>query len=737
LSRISASSHSAPFRWHLAYLAVALTAAAALLLELSLTRIFSVVFYYHFAFLAISIALFGLGAGGVLSYVLTGGARMFTRLGVLSALNSLLVLAALVFVLTRGKEVSNLTLALIYFYCALPFLFAGAILSTAIAETIQRVHRVYFFDLLGAAGGCLLLVPLLNVAGGPNTVIASAALFAGSAAIWFSVEGRVRGRIFGVILALGLFALIFFNARYRFVDVQYAKGRSFENEIFAKWNSFSRVALLSMGEGKSPYIVIDADAGTAIPYFQYDRLTPADHEVLFDMGAGVPYMLRPGGKTLVIGPGGGWDVARAVASGSRSVTGVEINPIIANTIMQDRFAHYSNKLYLRPEVRIVVEDGRAFVRRSQEKYDILQATLVDTWASTAAGAFALTENNLYTTEAFHEYLSHLQDGGLMAFTRWGFDPPRESLRLVALAIEALERLGEREAWRHVVVVRDAPENLQGFGSLDTVMVFRKPVSPADLATLHEILAQSKFEPIYVPGSAFPNPFTELLLSRDREQFYRTYPYQVGPVSDNKPFFFYTVQTSELWRYFRDPARSTADTHSSRAIPLLFSVLGVSLLAMLVILLLPPLVFSNRLPSEPRLKLQLAYFVLIGVGYILIEVALIQKFVLFLGHPVYALTVIIFSMLVSSGVGSLLSRRLAGRGEQKLYGVLISIAGLVAVLALVVVPVVSWGVGWPLSAKVLATLVLIAPAGLLMGVPFPRAYGCWRRVITPPFAGHGR
>ena len=167
-------------------------------------------------------------------------------------------------------------------------------------------------------------------------------------------------------------------------------------------------------------------------------------------------------------------MARALASGIKDITGVEINPIIANTIMRKKFPELSQRLYLRPEVRIEVEDGRSFIRRSPEKYQILQATLVDTWASTAAGAFALSENNLYTTDAFYDYLSHLTDDGVLAFTRWGFDPPRESLRLLSLARVALDRLGEHDYKSHVMVVREG--SVEGWGAQDTVLISRKPFS---------------------------------------------------------------------------------------------------------------------------------------------------------------------------------------------------------------------------------------------------------------------
>ncbi|MBM3773861.1 MAG: hypothetical protein FJW37_01715, partial [Acidobacteria bacterium] len=427
------------------YLAVALTTLATLLLELSLTRIFSVVFYYHFAFLAISVALFGLGAGGVFSYALaSGGKRVFSRLGLASALNAVLAPLSLAVILAQREEPAGFGLALIYFTTSLPFVVAGTILSLVIAETLERVHKVYFFDLLGAAGACLLLIPLLNAFGGPNTAIASGVLFAAAGAIWHTAGGGTRGRAASVALGLLLVGAIVANSRYRFLDIRYAKGQKLEHEKFVKWNSFSRIALGAEKRSGAPMIYIDADASTGVAAFDFDHLSEADRRGLLQSGAGLPYWLRPGARTLIIGPGGGWDVARALASGSRDVTGVEINPIIARTIMQERFAGLSRRLYFRPEVRIVVEDGRSFVRRSRERYGVIQATLVDTWAATAAGAFALSENNLYTTEAFAEYLSRLESNGIAAFTRWGLDPPRESLRIVSLAMAALERMGARE-----------------------------------------------------------------------------------------------------------------------------------------------------------------------------------------------------------------------------------------------------------------------------------------------------
>jgi hypothetical protein len=685
---------------------------ATLLLELSLTRIFSAVFYYHFAFLAISIALFGLGVGGVLSYVVAGWKfHLFAKLGCLSALNGVLIVVALAVVPVPKIDLTNWQLARIYFVTALPFVVAGAIVSLVISETVERVNRVYFLDLLGAAGGCLLLVPLLNYVGGPGAVLAAAVLFAAAAAIWFSIGPRaVAGTVFGVVLTLALVAFLARNATHNYVGVKPG-----QYDIFVGWNSFSRIALEKSPGTDPPLIVIDGDAATSIWPIDVDSIPERDRGALLNTATGLPYLLRPRPKTLVIGPGGGPDVMHAVASGSRDITGVEINPLIATTIMRERYPQFSRGLYLRPEVHIVVEEGRSFVRRSPDKYDVIQATVVDTWAATAAGAFALSENNLYTSDAFRDYLEHLTDGGILTITRWGFVPPRESIRLVSLAIDALHTMGKNEPWKHVIAVRDGDATK---AALDTVMVSRDPFKPEDLVKVEESIRAMSIEVLYLPNKEIPNPFTELLRSPNPREFARRYPFNISAVDDNRPFFFYTVQPRDLWDYVSKASHSSMDYKVNRAVPLLFGLAGISIVATIVILALPPLVLGTRLPWRKGVLGFLFYFLFIGTGYILIEVALIQKFVLFLGHPTYALTVVIFSMLVASGLGSYFSRRILAGDIRRWMKALALVAVLAAVLAVAVSYLLTPAVGLPLWLKIGITVLLIAPAGFVMGMPFP-------------------
>lgn len=705
--------------WPRIYLGVFFTALATLVLELALTRLFSVVFYYHFAFLAISIAMFGLGGGGLFSYILARFKGSFqTKAAALLLANALVIPLALPLLDSVEGEPNTAMLAGVFFLSALPFFLAGAALSMVVSETIEHIDRVYFHDLLGAAAGCLLLVPFLNSFGGPNTVIAAAVTYAVAASLWYPATHRVTMRAAGVGVALALVCLMVVNAKTRWLDIRHAKGHDLRGDVFVKWNSISRVALRQAPGQAQPDIVIDADAATGIPPYDLDHLSERDRNSLLSMGPGFVYNLLPAAKTLVIGAGGGWDLARAIASGSKDVTGVEINPAIAGTIMRERYPDLSHRLYFRPEVTIAVEDGRAFVRQSNERFGIIQLTLVDTWASTAAGAFALSENNLYTTNAFEDYLRHLTPDGLLSITRWGFETPRESLRLLALARVALGRLGEPDVASHVLVLRENSQLLRGWGALDTVIISRKSFSPGQVAQAGEIARKRGLEAVYLPGHPGTTAFHRYLETKNPREFYASYAFDVSPVGDNRPFFFYTVQPRDLWSLVKTIGRESADFKVNRAIPAIAGLFAVSLAAMLLMLLTPPLLLKSVLPKDTGLKVFLLYFLCIGAGYILTQVAAIQTFVLLLGHPVYSLTVIIFSMLIFSGLGSFFSNRITGGERSRLRAAVIVASFEIVLLALSATPLSTLAVVWPFPLKVLLTVALVGIPAFTMGIPFP-------------------
>src|SRR5579864_7274137 len=613
---------------------VAISSFAALLLELALTRLFSVVLFYHFAFLAISIALLGLGSGGVFAYLGKSWLGRFqTRplLAWLCVANALVVPMVLEIVLHvpvfLGLSWANgLRLTMIYLASAVPFFITGLEFSILFARESGHISRLYGADLLGGALACLGVVPLLNWLGGPNTVLFGAVMAAVAGAAW---AANVKQRKVTLGLVAGLLLAIAANHSGRLIDVVYAKGlfRDRSWVEFARWNAISRVEVDRQGEAKM--VVIDADASTYIMNADPKHWQGTEWQKdLMSAPPALANILRPRGQYAIIGPGGGVDVLRAVANGSPSVTGIEINPIIANTVMRGRYAEYSYHLYERPEVHIVVTDGRSFVRNAKQNFDVVQMTLVDTWASTAAGAFALSENSLYTVEAFREYFEHLKPDGMVAITRWEFRQPREALRVVAVAMQALHGLGVPNPARNFIVVSQGDLDEDG---IPVVVLAKKSAFNAEEE--EQVQAHLSSNPrlvaLYLPSNPKDNPFSALIARNDPYAFARDYQFNVAPVSDNAPFFFFTLKLGQFLH--REELNQGIDWKVNLGVVVLGVVLVMSCVAVFAFLVIPLALRAGRKQEHP---IQLLYFVAVGLGYILVEIAFIQRFVLFLGHPTY-------------------------------------------------------------------------------------------------------
>ncbi|MGE5054034.1 MAG: hypothetical protein ACM3WP_07685 [Acidobacteriota bacterium] len=694
-----------------------LTSFAALLLELGLTRLFSVVLFYHFAFLAISIALLGLGAGGVFAYLLKPRlAKIETRTlaSRLCTVNAILIVAVLEIVLhvpvALDVAAKNfLRLSVLYLAAALPFFVTGLLFSVIFARETRRIPRLYGADLCGGALACLAIVPLLNWLGGPNAILLAGITLAGAGMLWADTR---RAREQAALVAAALVLLTAANYSGRLIDVVYAKGK-FRDPAwveFARWNALSRVEVDNQGQAK--VIVIDADASTYIMNADVSRWHETGWErALMSAPPALANVLRPHGKFAIIGPGGGVDVLRAVANGSPSVTGIEINPIIATTIMRGRYADYAQHLYESPEVHIHVTDGRSYLRASPQNFDVVQMTLVDTWASTAAGAFALSENNLYTVEAFEEYFNHLNSDGMIAITRWEFRQPREALRVVSVAMDALHRLGITNPARNFMVAAQGPLNEDGIPVL--VLAKKTSFTPQEEAAVGAHLANyPTLHLLYSPSNPETNPFSDLLASNDPYRFARGYEYNVSPVTDNAPFFFFTLK---LERIVNDLGlHHGIDWKVNLGVLVLLLVLMISAMAVLLFLILPLLLRRRRGRSSP---LALFYFVAVGLGYILVEIAFIQRFVLFLGHPTYALTVVIFLLMLSSGAGSLYSRLWLPQADMAWLPLLLVAVALLADVVFLPSRLAAL-VGLAFGFRLIISAVLLVPLGFVMGMPFP-------------------
>jgi spermidine synthase len=712
---------------------LALTSFAALLLELSLTRLFSVVLFYHFAFLAISIALLGLGAGGVCAYLLKtrlAGSDTRSLAARLCITNSVVVLVVLEIVLhvPVALQISwgNFArLTALYVAGAVPFFLTGLLFAVVFGRETRRIPRLYGADLCGGAGACLAVVPLLNWVGGPNVVLVAGATMAAAGMIWADYRSLRRT---AALLALALLALIGANHSGRLIDVVYAKGmfRDPAQVEFARWNALSRVEVDRKNQAK--VVVIDADANTYIMNADVSHWHDTDWEGdLMSAPPALANVLRPHGEFAIIGPGGGVDVLRAVANGSPSVTGIEINSIIATDIMRERYADYSQHLYQRPDVHIYVTDGRSFLRSTSQQFDVVQMTLVDTWASTAAGAFALSENNLYTVEAFREYFNHLKPDGMIAITRWEFRHPREALRVVAVAIEALHRLGVSNPASNFIVASQGSLNEDGIPVV--VLAKKTPFTAAeeDAVTAH-LDNYPDLEPLYLPSDPGQNPFADLIASNDPYGFARGYAYNTAPVTDNAPFFFFTLKARQILA--QRGLHGGIDWKVNLGVLVLLLVLLISVIAVLAFLVLP-LALRSRSRKGRHSPVPLLYFVAVGLGYILVEIAFIQRFVLFLGHPTYALTVVIFLLMLSSGAGSLFSRLWLPRTNSGWLPLVLVIVALLADVFFLPGRLAAL-VGMAFGYRLLVSGILLIPLGFVMGMPFPTGLRALAALPAPEF-----
>jgi hypothetical protein len=747
LTRVTAEL---PRARHLA--GVALVSASLLMTELALTRIFSVVMYYHFAFLAISIALFGVSASGVFAYV-TRRTLERRRTDAILAVQSIVYAVSTVvalFWLVRLRVGLNYTprnlglMLTIYALAALPFFAGGLVVSLAISRLASRVNAVYAADLIGAAGGCLLLIPLLDRLGAPGVVLTAAALSIAAALLFAPAPYRRTLAAAGaLVLAIPMAGQLTGRAGFDVVDT---KGHRGDRVLFTKWNSFSRIGVYERPHGDwslsaaytgalpdTRYMDIDSAASTPILGLEHDlsnagylryELTALAYYLkgpgLGAWGTGLgssPQLPAPGpaGFTaLVIGPGGGRDLASALVFGAGHVDGVEINPIIADDVMRDRFLEFSGGIYSHPRVTIAVDDGRSFVRRSTSRYDVIQASLVDTWAATAAGAYTLTENTLYTVEAFNDYLDHLNDDGVVTITRWVFD----GLRLVSLAQAACASRGWSTADRIAIVRHDR---------VATFLLKKSPFTVDEVSRLRTVSGRLGFDVLYAPATGTQpassdavvdrtdtRDYARLILAANPIEFYARYHQDIRPTTDDRPFFFHTTK---LQNQFNVAFGRTMLFGNGLSALLTLLWISATLVAMFVI---GPLVLVDRGTTRPRGWFAwLVYFGALGAGFMLIEVSVLQRFVLLLGHPVYSLTVTLFSLLLGTGLGAAWSRRFddASLRRTGIVGVL-GVAGVALGVIVVATPVVMWAIPYARPVRMLVAFTLLLPMGIALGIPMP-------------------
>jgi len=731
----------------LTYVGLFLVALATLTHQVLLTRIFSVTMWYHFAFVAISIAMFGMTAGALAVYLLQKWfppAQLKTQLAAAALAYSVLIVLSFltqlsVPFLVHPSVVAAYAIAFTILVISVPFVVSGACVSLALTQFGTRVSSLYAADLAGAAIGCLTVLGLLQFTDAATAVVFVGAL-AGLGAIAFAMDaGRRRlagmAAVVTVLFAAGGVAnTVLGHRQLALLRILYIKGAFEARPLFEQWNSYSRVRVTgNTQQAEQPYgwglsskwpsdrlvrqlkMDIDVSAGTVMTAYAGD---PASVEHLRYDVTNAGYYLRPGPAVAIVGVGGGRDVLSALSFGASRITAIEINGNILQTV-NGKYGDFTGHLDRDPRVRFVNDEARSFLARDPSRYDVIQISLIDTWAATAAGAFVLSENAIYTREAWRTFLSRLTDTGVLSVSRWyASDRPGEIYRMLALARASLADAGITDARAHLLLVRnvrvardrDQPE------SVGTLLVSRSPFTAQDRERLGQVSHDLAFEVMYDGGESGDTILNTLVQTPDLNAFTRSYPINITPPTDDSPFFFQMLR-------FRDLAdvallNTGKNKHNMQAVFVLGVLMATVLALGVVCLSVPRALARPRVPLWP-VRWPLTYFAAIGLGFMLIEISLMQRLILLLGHPTYGLSVVLFSLLLGSGAGSFLTRNVTLEGApDAARRRLTLLVGVVAAIGLITPFAIGWLEPMPTSVRALYAGGVLFVAGLLMGQAFP-------------------
>lgn len=734
-------------------LGVFLVSVSLIGMEIGITRIFSTMIWYHLSFMAISLAMLGFSLGGIFLLAFPGfieedRKRVLPACALLFAVSVGLGTAYIFFqprILALYQQALSIGVnnaSLLYFLVLLgifiaAFFFSGLTISTAISRRAEDVARVYFANLVGSGLGCLLIILLISQLGAFRAML-GIVLVAALGALCFLERHRKPPwalLLLDVVLILSVLSplalvrgdTIFTRSLFTRHDV------TDENRIYRKWNTFSCVDFYRPDEGSTLYydgekadavyeglwglsrrykgkmlapikVIIDSWAITSINRVEEDTL---DLDIFEYLPTNLAYQLKAKPRVLIMGAGGGLDVLSALHFGSPSIRAVEINPSIVEAVQTD-FADYAGHIYDRPGVEAIVGEGRHQIDKDTSTYDLIQLSGVDTLSGAQASSYSFSESYLYTLEAFQAYLDHLEPDGIVTFLRFAFKTPREMLRLFTTAAEALRRDGIADPGRHLFVVHS---NVLVFANL---MIKKSPFTPEEAERIERFCADKGFRVIYDPYRPGDTPFHAFLRSTDREAFYEAYPYRIRPVTDDNPFFFNYTKLASI---VKPPAEKLYWLYWVGQTILFYGLFLILCLSVLFIFL-PLLVYRVRGRTLPGKYRFILYFLGLGLGFMFVEILLMQRFTLFLGQPIYSLAIILFSLLVFAGLGSYASRRVPVASRRSLYvcfGLLL--ITLLATYALTA-PVFAAMLKADILVRVLLSVLLLAPPSFLMGFPFP-------------------
>ena len=715
---------------------LALTTFATLLVEILSTRLLSVLTWYHLSFLAVSLAMLGM-AGGAVFVFLRGdrargeaAARLLARstlaMAVAIPVTHLATLVIPVPPLTEARLSLVLPLAVLVVLLSVPFFLSGVAVTLALTRMHAPIGRLYAWDLAGAAAGCLCVIPLLVLSNLTSAMLVAA----GAAALGAACLARVARQPTAVPLCAAAAMLLVggWNARADAFPVLYPKNQGLwltaDDAAMRAWTTHAYVVLGQPGEGPVyfwgpganagdfratlQWLTLDGEAATPVTKWdgRVESLAWVPHDV-----TSLPYQIRQG-EVAVIGVGGGRDILSAIWGRSTSIVGIEINRALVN-LLEQRARSFAG-IAERPEVELVNDEARAHLARSSRQFDIIQMSLIDTWAATGAGAFTLSENGLYTLEGWRILLRRLKPRGVFSVSRW-FSPSRssETSRLISLAVASLLDRGVTRPAAHLV--------LAASGNVATLLVSASPLTGADRAAIDGAVATYGFRVLLSPWQPAADPLLagivdsssrgalEAAIADDR--------YDYSPPTDRRPFFFNMLRPASLLDLEAVPQGGVAGGNLRATVTLLVLLALTAVLVAAIVIW--PLVRSGRPAglSPSQFWTAMTYFSLIGAGFMLVQIPFLQRFSVYLGHPTWTLAIILFGMILFTGVGSALSDRIAIEAP---WLVLAPVAIGLALLAetLLIQVVVDATSSWTLPGRTAVVLALVAPLSVMLGLAFP-------------------
>ena len=695
-------------------IAIGVTAGTLLLFEIAITRITSAVLYYHFVFVALSLAMLGLSLPGVW-YTLRPPGKRALPISLLLAGISLPVAVVSIFKLGGSVFLEGDTLGLLGLLvlgsALIPFLALGSVICLLLLGAKgKRIGAMYGSDLLGSTVGAALVVPLMRIAPTPLLIATAGCLPLIALGLLYR-KYRIGALIFGSLIlgsvVWGTPYELRFNRVYQ-EDVE---------PLFERWTPTGRITVLPWGDDEQAsgvfgwgwghqyegqfgdQLMVHQEGGAGTPIMFLEQW-PSDLDfLLYDVTTAALQFESPE-NVVVIGAGGGRDVLASLQAGASRVDAVELNREIVRAA-SEVFAAFSGDPYHLPGVRAVVAEGRHFLTYADSDLDLIMISLVDSWAATAAGAYALAENYLYTLEALRLYLQRVKPAGLVSITRWyGTDQRLETIRLALVALEALEREGAEDPRGHLVIVQA--------GTVASA-VFSPTAFDSERLDVVDAVCQARgFVRLWPPVEGVPiNPLGAVLLEETRPT--RLGDFDVSPPTDDRPFFFQNVSPFRITA----PEQVVGLSFNERSTSLVRSMtLG---LGALTLLLIATATIGQRRSRRLGSLRGSAYFAAIGVAFMLVELPLIQRFILYLGHPSYATTVVIAAILLGAGVGAAVTGRVPAQVIVR-YSLALPLA--VCLVTIGLAPLFQAALGAPLAVRIVTSLALLTPLGFLMGFAFP-------------------